>query len=111
MTTNSDLKKIFGANQNCNCFNLSVAKYLPIGFSKINRSNPHHGQTVKKPFGGLDRFPALVMSSSDHILLSTGTPTRVPSTAFQQISSPYITTVPNRPISRVVIGREVDYRS
>ena len=38
---------------------------------------------------------AEVISISDHISLNTDTPTRVPNTAFQQTSSPDITTVSN----------------
>ena len=38
---------------------------------------------------------AEVISNSDHISLNTDTPTRVPNTAFQQTSSPDITTVSN----------------
>ena len=38
---------------------------------------------------------AEVISNSDHILLNTDTPTRVPNTAFQQTSFPDITTVSN----------------
>ena len=35
----------------------------------------------------------MIISNSDHITLNTNTPTRVPYTTLQQISSPYITTV------------------
>ena len=37
---------IFGANQNRNRLNLSAAKYYPLVSAKINRTYPHHGQTV-----------------------------------------------------------------
>ena len=45
-------------------------------------TDDHRGQLI-----------AEVISNSDHISLNTDTPTRVPNTAFQQTSSPDITTV------------------
>ena len=47
-------------------------------------TDDHRGQLI-----------AEVISNSDHISLNTDTPTRVPNTAFQQTSSPDITTVSN----------------
>ena len=47
-------------------------------------TDDHRGQQI-----------AEVISNSDHISLNTDTPTRVPNTAFQQTSSPDITTVSN----------------
>ena len=47
-------------------------------------TDDHRGQLI-----------AEVISNSDHISLNTGTPKRVPNTAFQQTSSPDITTVSN----------------
>ena len=47
-------------------------------------TDDHRGQLI-----------ADVISNSDHITLNTNTPTRVPNTTLQQISSPDITTVSN----------------
>ena len=47
-------------------------------------TDAHRGQLI-----------AEVISNSDHISLNTDTPTRVPNNAFQQTSSPDITTVSN----------------
>ena len=49
-----------------------------------SHTDDHRGQLI-----------AEVISNSDHISLNTDTPTRVPNTAFQQSSSPDITTVSN----------------
>ena len=44
------------ANQNRNRLNLSVTKYYPLDSVKTKHISPHHGQTVKKKFGGPDRL-------------------------------------------------------
>ena len=54
---------IFGANQNRNRKFISVRSeiYYPLVSAKINRTNPHYGDRLNKPFGGPDRFPGLML--------------------------------------------------
>ena len=56
---------IFGANQNRNRLNLSVAKYITHWFQrKLTAPIRPMVKRLNKPFGGPDRFPALVDSSN-----------------------------------------------
>ena len=53
---------IFGANQNRNRLNLSVAKYITHWFQrKLTAPIRPLVKRLNKPFGGPDRFPALPM--------------------------------------------------
>ena len=53
---------IFGANQNRNLLNLSVAKYITHWFQrKLTAPIRTMVKRLNKPFGGPDRFPALAV--------------------------------------------------